>query len=295
MIVLPGCTGDFYDEWDSRVAACPSSVLVSCAPPAFPRTPLPLLCPRLHSESRKLKPPRCSFSPPPSLPGSTFLPTSPYALPGSKHKTSFVCPCCFPPGDMVGKPHLLLFIALLLLPPSRGFLLRKDPSLIHHHPKYPTLGRLSSLGVRSEWRGEEEALPLAKEVVEEAHRQLQEAFAEVDAQTQARLKRILQTYRKHQVRAEEYREMRRMVRGQTQSRSPTPPPSTDPGARMVHHQVGTHLFNGIDGYGHGDLGRDVLEEVYADLFGAEAALVRVQVFSGTHAISCALYGVLRPG
>lgn len=60
-------------------------------------------------------------------------------------------------------------------------------------------------------------------------------------------------------------------------------------------QVGTHLFNGLDGYGHGDLGRDTLEEIYADLFGAEAALVRVQIFSGTHAISCALFGVLRPG
>ena len=55
------------------------------------------------------------------------------------------------------------------------------------------------------------------------------------------------------------------------------------------------MFNGIDGYGHGDVGRDTLEEIYADLFGAEAALVRVQIFSGTHAISCALFGVLRPG
>jgi len=61
------------------------------------------------------------------------------------------------------------------------------------------------------------------------------------------------------------------------------------------HQVGTHMFAGVDGYGHGDIGRDTLEAVYADLFGAEAALVRVQMFSGTHAISCALYGVLRPG
>jgi cystathionine beta-lyase family protein involved in aluminum resistance len=51
----------------------------------------------------------------------------------------------------------------------------------------------------------------------------------------------------------------------------------------------------VDGYGHGDVGRDTIESIYADLFGAEAALVRVQMFSGTHAISCALFGVLRPG
>ena len=50
----------------------------------------------------------------------------------------------------------------------------------------------------------------------------------------------------------------------------------------------------VDGYGHGDLGRETLDAVYAELMGAEAALVRVQMFSGTHAIACALFGVLRP-
>ena len=60
-------------------------------------------------------------------------------------------------------------------------------------------------------------------------------------------------------------------------------------------RVGPHLFGGTDGYGHGDQGRETLDEIYAKLFGAEAALVRVQCFSGTHAIACALYGVLRPG
>ena len=61
------------------------------------------------------------------------------------------------------------------------------------------------------------------------------------------------------------------------------------------HGVGTEHFAGVDGYGHGDLGRETLDEVYATLMGAEAAIVRVQCFSGTHAIACALYGVLRPG
>lgn len=49
------------------------------------------------------------------------------------------------------------------------------------------------------------------------------------------------------------------------------------------------------GYGNDDLGRDVLEAVYAQVFGAEAALVRPQIVSGTHAIATALYGNLRPG
>ncbi|KAL1504921.1 hypothetical protein AB1Y20_008688 [Prymnesium parvum] len=66
-------------------------------------------------------------------------------------------------------------------------------------------------------------------------------------------------------------------------------------AAFRRHAVGAHHFAGVNGYGHGDLGREVLDSIYADLMGAEAALVRVQFFSGTHAIACALFGVLRPG
>lgn len=49
------------------------------------------------------------------------------------------------------------------------------------------------------------------------------------------------------------------------------------------------------GYGNDDMGRDALEAVYAQVFGAEAALVRPQIVSGTHAIATALFGVMRPG
>lgn len=62
-----------------------------------------------------------------------------------------------------------------------------------------------------------------------------------------------------------------------------------------HHQVGVHHFAGVTGYGHDDLGREVLDRVFAEVMGAEAAAVRVQFVSGTHAIASALYGVLRPG
>lgn len=51
----------------------------------------------------------------------------------------------------------------------------------------------------------------------------------------------------------------------------------------------------MSGYGHDDLGRETLDQVYAQVMGAEAAAVRVQLVSGTHAITCALFGVLRPG
>lgn len=61
------------------------------------------------------------------------------------------------------------------------------------------------------------------------------------------------------------------------------------------HRVSDTHFTPSTGYGYDDSGRDTLELVYADVFGAEAGLVRAQIISGTHAISIALFGVLRPG
>ena len=54
-------------------------------------------------------------------------------------------------------------------------------------------------------------------------------------------------------------------------------------------------FAATTGYGYNDLGRDTIEQVYASVFHAEAALVRPQLISGTHALSTALSGNLRPG
>ncbi len=54
-------------------------------------------------------------------------------------------------------------------------------------------------------------------------------------------------------------------------------------------------FNGTTGYGYGDIGRDTIEKIFADIFKAEDSLVRTQLISGTHALSTALFGILRPG
>ncbi|NWQ40409.1 methionine gamma-lyase family protein [Bacillus sp. EB106-08-02-XG196] len=61
------------------------------------------------------------------------------------------------------------------------------------------------------------------------------------------------------------------------------------------HRVSDSHFMPSTGYGYDDIGRDTLELIYADVFGAEAGLVRPQIISGTHAISIALFGILRPG
>ncbi|MGN1270724.1 MAG: aminotransferase class I/II-fold pyridoxal phosphate-dependent enzyme [Clostridia bacterium] len=53
-------------------------------------------------------------------------------------------------------------------------------------------------------------------------------------------------------------------------------------------------FAGTTGYGYGDVGRDAIENVFADIFKAEDSLVRTQFVSGTHAISTLLFGILRP-
>jgi cystathionine beta-lyase family protein involved in aluminum resistance len=61
------------------------------------------------------------------------------------------------------------------------------------------------------------------------------------------------------------------------------------------HKVSDAHFIPSTGYGYDDIGRDTLESIYADVFGGDAGLVRPQIISGTHAISIALFGVLRPG
>ncbi|WP_174726917.1 aminotransferase class I/II-fold pyridoxal phosphate-dependent enzyme [Mesobacillus harenae] len=61
------------------------------------------------------------------------------------------------------------------------------------------------------------------------------------------------------------------------------------------NRVSDSHFNPSTGYGYDDIGRDTLEKVYAGVFGGEAGLVRPQIISGTHAISIALFGILRPG
>lgn len=63
----------------------------------------------------------------------------------------------------------------------------------------------------------------------------------------------------------------------------------------AEERIGPHHFQGSTGYGHGDLGRASLDAAFARIFGAEAALVRPQFMSGTHAIATALYACLRPG
>lgn len=105
--------------------------------------------------------------------------------------------------------------------------------------------------------GEKLGADKAKQVVEEAVEGLRDEFSEIDRRTQRHLSSVLGAFRKR--------------------------------------RVGPNMFEPTDGYGHGNIGRDTLDEIYADVFQAERALVRVQIFSGTHAIACALFSVLRPG
>ena len=54
-------------------------------------------------------------------------------------------------------------------------------------------------------------------------------------------------------------------------------------------------FNSTTGYGYGDIGREVIEEIYSDIMGAEDSLVRSQFISGSHALTVTLFALLRPG
>jgi cystathionine beta-lyase family protein involved in aluminum resistance len=94
-------------------------------------------------------------------------------------------------------------------------------------------------------------------LTEEAEKALLPIFSEIDAKVKQNLQKVLQALREE--------------------------------------RIGPQHFASVSGYGHDDLGREALDRVYARVMGAEAAAVRVQIVSGTHAIACALYGILRPG
>lgn len=96
-----------------------------------------------------------------------------------------------------------------------------------------------------------------KEKVQRIEEQCAELMRRIDKQVDRHQFRVLASFRKH-------------------------------GVTELHLQSST-------GYGYNDVGRETLEAIYCDLFGAEMALVRPQIVSGTHAIACCLYGVLRPG
>ena len=64
---------------------------------------------------------------------------------------------------------------------------------------------------------------------------------------------------------------------------------------FADNRIGEAHFVPTSGYGYNDMGRDAIDRVYAQAFGCEDALVRHTIISGTHAISTALFAVLRPG
>lgn len=66
-------------------------------------------------------------------------------------------------------------------------------------------------------------------------------------------------------------------------------------AAFQRNKVSAACFAGANGYGYDDVGRDTLDQVWADVFHTEDALVRHHFVSGTHALSTALFGVLRTG
>lgn len=66
-------------------------------------------------------------------------------------------------------------------------------------------------------------------------------------------------------------------------------------AAFADRHVDAACFNGTSGYGYDDRGRDVLDRIYADVLGAEAAFVRHSIVNGTHALTIGLFGLLRTG
>lgn len=64
---------------------------------------------------------------------------------------------------------------------------------------------------------------------------------------------------------------------------------------FIENKVAPEHFYTVSGYGHDDIGREVLDKVFADVFKAEKAIARIHFASGTHTLACVLFGNLRPG
>lgn len=64
---------------------------------------------------------------------------------------------------------------------------------------------------------------------------------------------------------------------------------------FIENKVAPEHFYTVSGYGHDDMGREVLDRVFADVFKAEKAIARIHFASGTHTLACVLFGNLRPG
>ena len=62
-----------------------------------------------------------------------------------------------------------------------------------------------------------------------------------------------------------------------------------------NHRVSESCFAGTTGYGYDDLGRETLDKIYAEVFGTEAALVRIQFVNGTHALTAGMFALAKPG
>lgn len=99
--------------------------------------------------------------------------------------------------------------------------------------------------------------PEVKRIVEEVEKQIQPRLSEIDDQVTFNQRKVLEAFQKERISEEN--------------------------------------LNGATGYGYNDMGRDALDRVYADVFKTEDALVRPQFVSGTHTISSAYFGMLRPG
>lgn len=99
--------------------------------------------------------------------------------------------------------------------------------------------------------------PKVKRIIEEVEKQIQPRLSEIDDQVTFNQRKVLEAFQKERISEEN--------------------------------------LNGATGYGYNDMGRDALDRVYADVFKTENALVRPQFVSGTHTISSAYFGMLRPG
>ena len=99
--------------------------------------------------------------------------------------------------------------------------------------------------------------PEVYDMAERAQKRLTEQFAEIDRVAEINTRRVMEAFQ--------------------------------------NNRVSEGCFAGTTGYGYDDLGRDTLDKIYAEIFGTEAALVRINFVNGTHALTAAMFALVKPG
>ena len=125
--------------------------------------------------------------------------------------------------------------------------------------------------------------PEVYDMAAKAQERLAGRFAEIDRIAEINTRRVMEAFQNNRVA--QFARLERISRENTGKILDS----------FRQHRVCEGHFAPSTGYGYDDLGRETLDKIYAEIFGTEAALVRIGFVNGTHALTAAMFALVKPG